>query len=276
MQIAAIISGLPGAGAVEIAKACKQKGQTVALLTLSKKQPNDKALPDKVDVADIGSVQVIDADSADAKTKLESAIKDFKGKGLVPVAIDAQPNVSNAALYNSVGLGFVSSATGADVIKATEESKNNAIIGPYLSRDMMALDDMLDSFSRRHRGFFNNHALSVLDDLNTPSLLFNRPLFHRGLFDSFERLFDEELVPSKLVKQDDKFVSGKATTTYSVKDKSTGTATFEFKHAVGDKPIAEAVADAAQLLGDKINEQATARVWPMTSLLDAPWPRIAL
>ena len=269
--MAAIVAGIPGAGAMEIVKACKNKGLTVAPFSVTKAQANEK-LPDKVNIPDVGDVNIVSSDAEDAKSKLEATVKDLKDKGLVPVAIDAQANVSNANLYNSLSVPFVSPGSGDNAAEDTTAMKNSAMIGPYLSRELMAFDDMLSIFSKRHRGLFNNSSLAVLDDVYTPSILLNRPLFHRSMFDSFERLFDEDFFPDAIVKQDGEYVSGHAMTTYTVKDKATGSTVFEFKHALNDKPVAEAVADAAQFLGDRVATQSTERlprVWPMTALLDS-------
>jgi hypothetical protein len=244
-----------------IAQACVARNLRVAEVSLG-------AQEESCSVPQVGEVLVVDASSKSGLQKFEDKIKMLKTEGFTPVAIDADPKTSYAEVLNKIGLPFVSSWMGEEVQNRTKSFRNSAIVGPFMSRDMLMLDDMLDAFSRRHRGFFNDHTLSVLDDATSTSLLFDRAGFHRTMFDSFERLMDQELDPEVVIKKDDKVVTGRATTTYALKGNATGTSSLEFKVSIGDQPVSEAVVDSAIMLANKVANMRGPRVWPIGTLLE--------
>jgi len=264
-KVAVFISQLQHEGAREILKACKNRGMRVAPVSLCEGQ-NQKVQCEGANVECINA-----RDEQNAVKRLQEEVNKIKQSGMTPVAIDSDPRISFANIYNQVGLGFVTAQTGSEIQQQIQKSQNRAVIGPYVSREMLLLDDMLSSFSRRNRGLWNDYEL-VWNDWGTasPSFLLD-PSYHQRLLDSFSLLMDQELVPSMRTQQAQ---GGEAVARYQIKDRNTGTTTYEFHDTIGDKPVAEAVADAAGYLADQIATGMQPRIYQMHSLLD--WPRLPL
>lgn len=162
-KISVMVNGMPGPMALEVAKACLDRGFN--LLPMGFTGPNQ---PDHITVQGLKTF-------VDVELVAGPGISDTAGKAL-SILKELHPNLvivdythpsailNNLACYVENDCDFVMGTTGGDSVKMMEifgKGKNKAVIAPNMAKQIVALQAALQEMSTRFPKSFADYKLTV-------------------------------------------------------------------------------------------------------------------
>jgi 4-hydroxy-tetrahydrodipicolinate reductase len=269
-DVVIMMNGLPGKMGYSCAEACIARGMTLADVALTGAdfagQATDSRIP-KVDLVAGGS--------EDAEKRGAALAVQCKKDGKVLVAIDfTAPGAAlpNAEYYARHGMNFVMGTTGCDyeaIGKTVTGAKHGAVVAPNMSKQIVAMQSVLEQAAKDFPGAFSGYDLSVIeshqkakvDTSGTAKAVVASlvELNTGGSVDkavaAVEKVRNDETslngADGKLGKVPAADLPGHAYHTYALTS-ADGTVTFELRHNVnGRSTYAEGVADACLFLAGK-------------------------
>ena len=162
-KISVMVNGMPGPMAVEVAKACLDRGYN--LIPIGFTGPNQ---PDHITVSGANTF-------VDVELVAGPGISDNAGNAL-KILKELHPNLiivdythpsailSNLACYVENDCDFVMGTTGGDSDKMMEifgKGKNRAVIAPNMAKQIVALQAALQEMSTRFPKSFADYKLTV-------------------------------------------------------------------------------------------------------------------
>ena len=173
MQLAVMVNGMPGPMAVEVAKACLDRGFTLVPTAFT--GPNQ---PNSVNVVGAKSqVQVELVPGPGIGNDADMIMKNMKAKYPDMVVVDyTHPSaiLNNLKCYVDNNCEFVMGTTGGDPTQMTEifsKGSNFAVIAPNMGKQIVALQAALQAMATRFPGSFaSGTAKAVVSHLLTLSM----------------------------------------------------------------------------------------------------------
>ena len=172
MQLAVMVNGMPGPMAVEVAKACLDRGFTLVPTAFT--GPNQ---PNSVNVVGAKSqVQVELVPGPGIGNDADMIMKNMKAKYPDMVVVDyTHPSaiLNNLKCYVDNNCEFVMGTTGGDPTQMTEifsKGSNFAVIAPNMGKQIVALQAALQAMATRFPGSFADYKLTVRDSNYSPLL----------------------------------------------------------------------------------------------------------
>ena len=163
MQLAVMVNGMPGPMAVEVAKACLDRGFTLVPTAFT--GPNQ---PSSVNVVGAKTqVQVELKPGPGIGNDADTIMKNMKTKYPDMVVVDyTHPSaiLNNLKCYVDNNCEFVMGTTGGDPTQMTEifnKGSNFAVIAPNMGKQIVALQAALQAMATRFPGSFADYKLTV-------------------------------------------------------------------------------------------------------------------
>jgi 4-hydroxy-tetrahydrodipicolinate reductase len=164
-KISVMVNGMPGPMAVEVAKACLDRGFNIVPVAFT--GPN---MPNKFTVEGAkASVEVELKAGPGIGSDANSVLKSLKSKYPDMVVIDyTHPSaiLNNLACYGENNCDFVMGTTGGEPEKVTEifnKGKNMAVIAPNMGKQIVAMQAALQEMANRFPGSFGGYKLTVTE-----------------------------------------------------------------------------------------------------------------
>lgn len=164
-KISVMVNGMPGPMAVEVAKACLDRGFDIIPVGFT--GPN---MPEKFTVE--GAKTTIDVTlqaGPGIANDAGSVLKSLKSRYPNMVVIDyTHPSaiLNNVACYGENGCDFVMGTTGGEPGKVTEifnKGNNMAVIAPNMGKQIVAMQAALKEMASRFPGSFGGYKLTVTE-----------------------------------------------------------------------------------------------------------------
>ena len=159
-----MMNGLPGKMGYSCAEACVARGMTLADVALTGEPfagtPTDDRIP-KVDLVAGGSEE--------AEKRGAALAEKCKKEGKVLVAVDftaPQAALPNAEFYARHNMNFVMGTTGGDydaIGKTVTDGKHGAVVAPNMSKQIVAMQAVVDQAARDFPGAFAGYDLTVIE-----------------------------------------------------------------------------------------------------------------
>lgn len=162
-KISVMVNGMPGPMAVEVAKACLDRGFN--LLPMGFTGPNQ---PDHITVT--GSKTFVDVELvagpgiSNTAGKALSILKELHPNLVIVDYTHPSAILNNLACYVENDCDFVMGTTGGDSVKMMEifdKGKNKAVIAPNMAKQIVALQAALQEMSTRFPKSFADYKLTV-------------------------------------------------------------------------------------------------------------------
>ena len=180
-RISVMVNGMPGPMAVEVAKACLDRGYN--LIPMGFTGPNQ---PEHLTVT--GANTFVDVELvagpgvSDSAGKALSVLKELHPNLIIVDYTHPSAILNNLACYVENDCDFVMGTTGGDTEKMMEifnKGKNKAVIAPNMAKQIVALQAALLAMANRFPKSFANYKLTV----NITSVLFDTamPLFKKKI-----------------------------------------------------------------------------------------------
>ena len=266
-DVVVMMNGLPGKMGYSCAEACVARGMTLADVALTGEPfagtPTDDRIP-KVDLVAGGS------DEAEKRGAALAAQCKKDGKVLVAVDFTApQAALPNAEFYARHNINFVMGTTGGDydaIGKTVTEGKHGAVVAPNMSKQIVAMQAVVDQAARDFPNAFAGYDLTVIESHQkakvdtsgtAKAVVASLKELNGGGFkvEDVEKVRNDETslngANGRLGKVPSEHLPGHAYHTYALTS-ADGTVTFELRHNVnGRSTYAEGVADACLFLASK-------------------------
>lgn len=162
-RISVMVNGMPGPMAVEVAKACLDRGFNLLPLGFT-----GAGQPDHVTVT--GAKSFVDVELvagpgiSDSAGKALSILKEMHPNLVIVDYTHPSAILNNLACYVENGCDFVMGTTGGDSVKMMEifdKGKNKAVIAPNMAKQIVALQAALQEMSARFPKSFADYKLTV-------------------------------------------------------------------------------------------------------------------
>jgi len=296
-DIVVMMNGLPGKMGYSVAEACVARGMALADVALT-------GAPFAGDVVEAAgaSVTLQEGGSDAAEAAGAALVAKCKKEGKTLVAIDftvPQAAVANAEFYARHGMSFVMGTTGADpqaLSKSVLDGTHSAVIAPNMSKQIVAMQAVLEKAARDFPGAFAGYELKTIESHQKAKV--DTSGTAKAVVASLVQLQDETVwspenarvaaavrdvekvrddaasmdgAGGRLGKVPAEHLPGHAYHTYSLTS-GDGSVTFELRHNVnGRATYADGVADATLFLAAKLQEpgEPSRRLFDMIDVLKA-------
>lgn len=294
-SIVVMMNGLPGKMGNSVGEACLARGMELADVALT----GAPFAGETVSVRGV-SVELVAGGSAEAEAAGERLVRDCAARGKTLIAIDFTVPAAaeaNARYYAEHGMSFVMGTTGADgnaLSKSVSEGTHSAVIAPNMSKQIVALQAVVERAAKDFPGAFGGYKLETIESHQSSKL--DTSGTAKAVVSSLVALADEEVwskespkalqaiddivrvrdadaqkdgAGGRLGKVPEAALPGHAYHTYSLTSPDE-TVRFELRHNVdGRSTYAEGVADAAVFLAAQLAKGSTQRLFDMIDVLKA-------
>jgi hypothetical protein len=293
-RIAVIICGWPNDLALSTAKACVRRGYRMLPFGLALNDSKE----DRVDISDIGTIELLKYCDSQAKTRLEEQVRLARLQQLFPMVVDTSEDTANLRRYQELRVPFVFESADQDgdeyhrAVRETEHSRTFALISEKMDKRVAAVDSFWDEWARRFPGLFAESASQEKQQNEDSAFQFACKVSDEKDFaaNKNKRLFDSvsDLLNRDITSEDDEeqgrrsFIQQIGSTEekeqhgmmhqyetkqehinreYTLKN-SSGSAVFKFQQSVNGKyECAEGIADSVNFLAQRCQEMARPRVF---------------
>eukprot|EP00746_Dinoflagellata_sp_MGD_P035155 gnl/MRDRNA2_/MRDRNA2_18402_c0_seq1.p1 gnl/MRDRNA2_/MRDRNA2_18402_c0~~gnl/MRDRNA2_/MRDRNA2_18402_c0_seq1.p1 ORF type:complete len:311 (+),score=64.01 gnl/MRDRNA2_/MRDRNA2_18402_c0_seq1:74-934(+) len=271
-----MVNGLPGSMGQEIIRCCMRRGVALAPLALSGKSTGEIEIEEGGKALKIRLVS--SSDPVAQKQALIEAQKEFSDLICIDFTHPSAMN-PNAQLYASVKVPYVMGTTGGDreeLIRVTAESGTYCVIAPNNSKQIVALQAMLESMAREYPGAFSEYKLDIVESHQASKA--DTSGTAKELVGCFNRLgvqpyTVEQIQKIRVPAEQMEFgvpedaLKGHAFHTYTLTSND-GSVQFQFKHNVcGRRTYAEGVVDGVLFLAERIKEKSENKIFTMIDVL---------
>lgn len=163
-KISVMVNGMPGPMAVEVAKACLDRGYN--LLPLGFTGPNQPTHLTVTGANSFVDVELVAGPGiSDTAGKALSILKEMHPNLIIVDYTHPSAILNNLACYVENDCDFVMGTTGGDPKKMMEifnKGKNKAVIAPNMAKQIVALQAALQEMATRFPKSFADYKLTVL------------------------------------------------------------------------------------------------------------------
>lgn len=274
-----MINGLPGALAMESARACLRRGLSLAAVALTGPRGTKSATVQEG--SKVVTIQLVGAADHEAQRRALKDAASAHGSRLVVVDCTHPDAVNrNAELYTTTRCAFVMGTTGGDrecLLELAEKSGTYAVIAANMCKQVVALQATMAMMASKFPGAFNGYSMEITEShqktkVDTSGTAKDMVQSFQGLGldvheDQIRKLRDEVDQVSFGVPND--ALNGHAFHTYTLKS-GDGSVEFQIKHNIcGRGTYGEGIADAAIFLAARVAEGSHKKLYDMMDVLGA-------